>query len=970
MAEITKTIVPAGLYTDPGPFSAAPEGALVEAQNVVIQRDGLLEPRPSLIMTSVTGASQPIINHGHYIEDVGNFIWYTNGASWEIIRAETDVITGPSDFTFGQINSEYVKGRLLFTSNEGVCEMPQESGDTIAYRAGLPRISIPPATTAYGSATTNWLPIGSSVAYRFVLARRRADGILMLSPPTGRLLVRNSSGTDMYPILFNTTNYSYNPYDVDSVFDALVPGDEIYIYRSPKVASLVDDPSDEMKLRGILTISSGAVDQFADKLDDDEWSGPPLYTNSTQDGILQANERPGYARDIALYNGMTLYGGAVFPHRIVLTIKNMGQEFPDPSQALCSKNDYLAPVVGATSLGVAKITGLSSTELEYIFVGQVVQTANNTIKPGDASTHFPAGTYVTAKGATSVTTSAAALVTDVTADLYFFDWIEVTDNDSGESLKLYASIWNGGYWDNAFQTQDYNFGTEIYLGGYQDLDRAYNNSPDRPTDIICHTSGSSQFVGCTVIFERASLLATDFTVKSTKPLAFDRYVDTVTGVASSQDGNGARLAISKTDIPDAVPLLNYIDIGDLSSDIIRVIPAQNTCLVFKEDGIYQVFGNDPSSLSVEQLDAMVRPVPSQYAGQWFTKQGSTIFMGSTLGPMAVTDSGATPIGGPIMETLIELFGQGFSQTESQNYYISCGSSPDMPYILFSYCNISTEEWNTFVFNANNGTWTTWTARRAFVAYWPGQHNRLYVGIGYGLTDALYGYFDSLRQNMRLAQYSSNETFFSCDIVADNLFSSSPSSLGDGWYQLSEAEDVVIPEVGDSIKRWVGSDWGIIEELVDADTFNVSIYDGSISTSSASFYIREGFAIRVMFAPVTLGQIGTEKLFQKLSFAFNEQSLLLRLNAEFESYRLDENKEQISESIQIAEGWTRGLSTSEKDKTLAWSPDFISIDIPRSVANDWALKVGFSIQQAHAWFSLGAIALKADVAGDLINRGRS
>lgn len=971
MVEVRKTIVPAGLYTDPGPFSAAPEGALVEAQNVVIQREGLLEPRPSLIMTSVTGASQPIMNHGHYIEDVGNFIWYTNGSSWEIIRAETDVITGPSDFTFGQINSQHVKGRLLFTSNEGICEMPQESGDTIAYRAGLPRPSAPPVEVI--QLASSWLNTGESTAYRFVLGRKRQDGTLMLSPPSCRVIAKvPSTLTASYVSFaaFGITSYNYYAYDVDSSFDVLQEGDLLYIYRSNKQIDSNEWPDDEMRLRATLTYSGGSFEFFDDVLDDDEWSGPALYTNATQEGILQANTRPAYSRDIDLFNGMTFYGGYMSPQRVAVTLKSTGESaLAKNPQEIFGGNPLLAITTTAGSTTIS----FSSTVLPYLAVGQVLTSNASASVPGAADSNFSANTEIVSinSGALTAVISNAALTTAAALTRKVWDWIQVDDGTG--TFRIYGRVGSGVTSvvnEDIFIPYEGAGSTTGVVGGYQDIDYKFNNNTGRIKDILLYADGETPYSNILLTFERASLSSDPFTITSTKPNAFDQYVDSVTGITSSQGGGGSRLAFSKNDIPDAVPLVNYIDIGDLSSDIVRIISAQNTLLIFKEDGLYQISGTDPSNLSVQQLDQMVRPVPSQYAGQWFTKLGSTIFMVSTLGPMAITDSGAASIGGPIMETLVELFGQGFSETESQNFYISCGASSDMPYVLFSYCDTSAEEWNTFVFNINNATWTTWSARRAFVAYWTGQYNRLYVGIGYGLVDALYGYFDSLRQNMYLAQYSSNTTFFGCDIVADNLFSSTPSSLGDGWYQLSETEDVVIPEVGDSIKRSTGADWGIIEELVDADTFKVSIYDGSISTSSAFFYIREGFPVRVMFAPVTLGEVGVEKLYKKLSYAFNQRSLLLRLYAEFESYRLNEDKEQISESIKITNGWTQGLSTAEKDKTLTWVPDFTSLDIPVSVANDWALKFGFSIQQAHAWFSLGAIVLTADIGDAEINRGRS
>lgn len=973
MVAVTKTIVPIGLYTDPGPFSAAPEGALVEAQNVVIQRDGLLEPRPSLNMSQQTAPtlSPAIIEHGHYLNSSDNFIWYKDAFSgsinWEIIRDDSDIITGPSNFSRGEINSLYVKGRLLFTSDDGVCEAPLDSG-TIAYRAGLPRPSAPPVKVV--QLAGSWLDTGESTAYRFVLGRKRQDGTLMLSPPSCRVIAKvPATLTASYVSFaaFGITSYNYYAYDVDSSFNVLQEGDLLYIYRSNKQTDSAEWPDDEMRLRATLTYSGGSFEFFDDVLDDDEWSGPALYTNATQDGILQANVRPSYARDIALFDGMTFYAGYISPQRVVITLKSTGESgLAKNPQEIFGGNPLLAitTTVGSTTIS------FSSTVLPYLTVGQVLTSNASASVPGAADSNFSANTEIVSidSGALTAVISNAALTTAAALTRKVWDWIQVDDGTT--VFRIYGRVGSGvtsTVNEDIFIPYAGAGSTTGVVGGYPDMDYKFNNNTGRIKDILLYADGETPYSNILLTFERASMDATSFTITSTKPLAFDRYLDTVTGVVSSQDGTGARLAISRTDIPDAVPLLNYIDIGDLSSDIVRILPAQNSLLVFKEDGLYQVSGTDPSNLYVQQLDQAIVPVDSDLAGRWFTKFGSTVFMMSKLGPMAVTDHGATPIGAPIMETLLELFGQFFQETIG-NHALACGSSSVMPYILFSYYNDITEDYNTFVFNADNGTWTTWKSRRPFIAYWVARFGRLTAGIGSDTISPLTGYFEPLRQDIRETDYY--DSYLASDTVSNNSFTSTPSNQGGGWYELSETESVVIPAVGDSVKRNATTDWGIIEELVDADTFYLSVYDGSMLTSSGAFYTKEGFAVRVVFAPVTLGQIGIEKLFQKLSFAFNQQSLLLRLNAEFESYRLDENKAQISESIQIKGGWTQGLSQSEKDKTLSLVPNFISIDIPVSVANDWALKMGFSIQQAHAWFSLGAIVIKADIGDAEINRGES
>jgi len=978
MAEVTKTIVPLGLYTDPGPFSAAPDGALVEAQNVVVSREGLLEPRPSIIMRRQLEIStlNLAVEHGHFLDDVGDYVWFYDGASsWTITRDDTDTITGPSDFTPGEINSQYVKGRLLFTSNEGVCEAPQDSGDTIAYRAGLPRPSAPKCSiiTSAGS----WLATDESTAYRFVLGRERSDGTLMLSAPSCRVIAKNSPAVaGAAYVTFDSSSYgslTYDPYSVASAFDTLQEGDLLYIYRSNKQTDATLWPNDEMRLRATLTYSSGSFEFFDDKLDDDEWSGPPLYTNSTQEGIAQAHVRPAYARDIALYNGMTFYAGHKSTQRVVLTLKSV-----EETSAVASPQEILG---GNATMTITTVAGsvnisFSSTVLPFLTAGQVLTYG---YEPGVGDAVFPANTEIVSinSGALTAVISSAAL-SGGSWTTRVWDWIQV--DDSSGSYRIYGAVYGiFSYLSTADIFLTFRaFGTSTYfVGGYQDLEYRWNNAPTRLPDILLRADGETPYKNILLVFERASLSSDPFTITSTKPLAFDRYVDTVTGVTSAQDGNGSRLSISKTDIPDAYPLLNYIDIGNLSSDIVRVIPAQNTLLVFKEDGIYQVFGNDPSSLSVELLDSTIWPVDTLRSGNWFASLGSNVFMMSSSGPVVVSDISVTPIGAPIMETFREMFGQSFKNlADGDTFYVSAGACPSMPYVMFSYAEQGAQELDpetslSFVFNTDNGTWTTWTQRRRLSCHWVGQYGRLTAGFGTLDGYAVVGYFDHERDLIN-QDLTSRTHLLGCDYLENGTMFLDPDSLGGGWYLFTElSSSYHVVNQGDIVVlAFSPYDFGVVEEIVSSSSFKACIYDGLTSGIPNVFYLKEAFPVRVMFAPATFGEPGIEKQILNTLFAFNLRTLLLRFYAEFQTYRLDSNKEQTTEDLALTTGWTQGITAADKTISIEWAPDLMRLDVPRSVASDWATKVGFNIQQACSWFSLGALVLKANVSSDLVNRGRS
>ena len=63
-----------------------------------------------------------------------------------------------------------------------------------------------------------------------------------------------------------------------------------------------------------------------------------------------------------------------------------------------------------------------------------------------------------------------------------------------------------------------------------------------------------------------------------------------------------RVCWSAVDEPEAVPLLNYVNIGAADKRVLALVPLRNALLVFKEDGCWRITGAPPSSWNVDLLD--------------------------------------------------------------------------------------------------------------------------------------------------------------------------------------------------------------------------------------------------------------------------------------------------------------------------------------------------------------------------------
>lgn len=83
-----------------------------------------------------------------------------------------------------------------------------------------------------------------------------------------------------------------------------------------------------------------------------------------------------------------------------------------------------------------------------------------------------------------------------------------------------------------------------------------------------------------------------------------------------------RLYYSKLQQPDHVPALNFFDVGDLNAEITNLVPSDDRLLIVTTQGVYQLSGYGESSFSVQPLDLTIRTVAPRTTvnleGQVFT----------------------------------------------------------------------------------------------------------------------------------------------------------------------------------------------------------------------------------------------------------------------------------------------------------------------------------------------------------------
>lgn len=293
-----------GLYTFPNDFSAVPEGSLAKADNIIIDRESVAEPRRGFTFLASTAGKASFATN----ERAERIFFYDETILCQTRTNDTNpalVYFDPSDgwhtntATFNPPSADVkcqwatAKQNLYICTDIGVKRL--DDRDATPVRVGIPEplwLSLP-----IGGATTPiWLAPNYSVAYRFIICIKDEHGNLYQSAPSGREEYKNGN-------LANVSTFFYIYFA-----KTLSTNHFIQIYRSKQVNT--DSPSDEMYLCQEFYLTSGEVSAGSKLIYDllpDELLGTSLYTNETQQGGQSANLIPPKANDIAWYKDHLFY---------------------------------------------------------------------------------------------------------------------------------------------------------------------------------------------------------------------------------------------------------------------------------------------------------------------------------------------------------------------------------------------------------------------------------------------------------------------------------------------------------------------------------------------------------------------------------------------------------------------------------------------------------------------------------------
>lgn len=205
-----------------------------------------------------------------------------------------------------------------------------------------------------------------------------------------------------------------------------------------------------------------------------------------------------------------------------------------------------------------------------------------------------------------------------------------------------------------------------------------------------------------------------------------------------------RLFYSAQFQPDAVPIVNTIDIGPQDKKILRVIGLRQSLFVFKEEGIYRITGTTAQSFIVSLFDSSSLITAPDSA----CVLNNTIYCLTNQGVVNVSDSGVSILSRPIEGSLVKLNSTAYPNFTSSTFGV--GYEADRTYNLWTVTNkTDTKATQAFRYNTVTQAWTrcTKTATCGVINFLDG---KMYLGA----TDI--NFIEQERKNFDRTDYADRE----------------------------------------------------------------------------------------------------------------------------------------------------------------------------------------------------------------------
>jgi len=802
----------AGLYTFQNDLSEVPEGALATADNIVIDRDGEGQPRRGFDYLTHGGVQSTFSDPSYRADRIffyqkqvlahygANFFAYHDQVSgWTNYSGTYAAPSASSAIRAAQANQNFYfttaagvqkldsytatpraigvppaldvqtslattvtpTGNTSSSTNPTVItSLSSSSGLAIGQSitgTGIPAntiivaftsstITLSAAATATNtgvsltiSAPSTWLAAGTgaslTTAYRVLWGYKDANNNLVTGAVSQRSEISNTTASTAAVIVnFTipagiTTQYFYQIYRAAAVGAGIEPNDELgLVYEgNPLQADIT---------AGFLSV----LDIVPDAL-----RGETIYTAASQEGLANSNEPPPLALDLATFRNCLFFANTQGLQGYNLTLLGTGTPagLQSGDTVVVGGITYTADTTENAATGhfaVASVfalttTGTTHTSTTIDSLGSVAGVAAGQTVTG---TNIPANTYVVSVGASSVVISQAA-----------------TGSASGQAVTFTGDSAAQAIRDTALS-----------------LVRVINRYASS-TVYAYYESGPTDLPGM-MLFQARTVGQAAFAVTSSRGTCWNPALPTSgTTQESTNDAFKNAVFYSKVSEPEAVPLGNFIYIGSADQAILRIIPLRDSLFVLKEDGIFRVWGTDPSNFEVSPLDFTGILIAPESA----VALNNEIYALTTQGIVAIGEQGVQIMSHPIEDAFTSLIAANYSVLQSTSFGVAYES--DRAYFIWVISNAAdTSPTQYYRYNYITKAWTHGTLAKTCGGVNPAD-KKLYLG------NSAKNIVDIERKSLTYADYAdyaSTETISAVNGTVVTITSTDTIEVGSIIYQ--------------------------------------------------------------------------------------------------------------------------------------------------------------------------------------------
>jgi hypothetical protein len=489
----------------------------------------------------------------------------------------------------------------------------------------------------------------------------------------------------------------------------------IQIYRTTESNSETASPSADFKLVEQITLDSVSLSNRVFSYQDTTDSvlltnATELYTNpNSREGELQANLRPPYCTDIALFQNYVFYANCIARHVLNIDVIDTGA---------IADNDYVEIKVDAVTRRYVARSGVGNQSVQSESISNAAgnlsinYTAHGFLAGDTVFVSFVSGgsltvgTYIV--NSTGLGANAFQLLSGVTPVAY-----------SAVTYLYFQGVTNGTYPIFQYDKTSASVGTQLRRTA-QGLIKAINR--DLPSLVygnyvsaIDDTPGkirisAEDFTG--TIYLRGSSTGICNAFSQVLPTSFS----TGNQVFSRNNIQKNAVFISKVSEPEAVPVVNYLLVGSKNKAIKRIFALRDSVILLKEDGIFKITGNNIANFSVTPLDTTVI-VLAENSGALLNNK---VYFIGTQGICSATDSSVEILSRRIENFIEPILGQ--ANLNDQTAAVSYES--DRTYRISTLGYNSTSKSITYIYNSLNDTWTS--SDYLFTAGVVGPSNKLFL----------------------------------------------------------------------------------------------------------------------------------------------------------------------------------------------------------------------------------------------------